>query len=197
MSKTSREIGDLRNGKGEREMEKLKDLKEEHKITGNQFKGILLEIATYQALEHLGIKPIPLHNPFNKDYVKDYHLGIDLIFYHNNLLFGVECKNLSPKGYLAKEWIKQEIEKLQEEVSSLQKKKIQSLDLLDYVSSSAYVEDQARIELNMKKPGEKVLFVNKGNFEKSEAVEESGFSDDGQFLSNPVKWLYYFIHKPL
>ena len=93
--------------------------------------------------------------------------------------------------------IKQEIEKLQEEVSSLQKKKIQSLDILDYVSSSAYVEDQARIELNMKKPGEKVLFVNKGNFEKSEAVKESGFSDDGQFLSNPVKWLYYFIHKPL
>ena len=95
----SREIGDL------------KDLKEEHKITGNQFKGILLEIATYQALEHLSIKPIPLHNSFNEDYVKDYHLGIDLIFYHNNLLFGVECKNLSLKGYLTKEWIKQEIEK--------------------------------------------------------------------------------------
>lgn len=93
--------------------------------------------------------------------------------------------------------IKQEINKLQEEVSSLQKKKIQSLDILEYVSSSAYVEDQARIELNMKKPGEKVLFINNDEALNNAENQETPSSVDGQFISNPVKWLYYFIHKPL
>jgi cell division protein DivIC len=93
--------------------------------------------------------------------------------------------------------IKQEIKSLQEEVSSLQKKKINSLDILKYVSSSAYVEDQARIELNMKKPGESVVFVNnEKNSSKNEAVENST-TEGGQFVENPLKWLYYFIHKPL
>ncbi|OGH91643.1 MAG: hypothetical protein A2507_04110 [Candidatus Magasanikbacteria bacterium RIFOXYD12_FULL_33_17] len=93
--------------------------------------------------------------------------------------------------------IKQEIKSLQDEVSSLQKKKIQSLDLLKYVSSTAYTEDQARIELNMKKPGENVVFVNNSENSDKQAVDVYQEVDSGQFVSNPLKWLYYFIHKPL
>lgn len=100
-------------------MENLEKLKEENKITENQYKGILLEIATYQALRELGIQPIPLHNPFDEEYAKDYHLGVDLIFYHNGLLCGVECKNLCPKGYLTKEWINEEIVERFENITSI------------------------------------------------------------------------------
>lgn len=93
--------------------------------------------------------------------------------------------------------IKQEIKNLQDDVSSLQKKKINTIDILQYVSSSAYVEDQARTELNMKKPGENVVFVNKSaNDLKNEDVNSDN-SDSGQLISNRLKWLYYFIHKPL
>ena len=93
--------------------------------------------------------------------------------------------------------IKQEIKNLQEEVSSLQKKRINSLDILKYVSSSAYVEDQARIELNMKKPGENVVFVSNPQEDVSLQDVSDAHLGDGQFISNPLKWLYYFIHKPL
>ncbi|MFA7244863.1 MAG: septum formation initiator family protein [Candidatus Magasanikbacteria bacterium] len=91
--------------------------------------------------------------------------------------------------------INQEIKSLQNEVNSLKQKKIKTIDLLKYVSSSSYVEDQARIELNMKKPGENVLFLNNSLDEKNEGNVDN--SESGQFIANPVKWFYYFIHKPL
>ena len=85
-------------------------LREDNKITVNQYKGLMLEMPTYLALEQLGIKPIPLHNPFDENYAKDYHLSVDLLFFNNGLLYGVECKNISPKLYLTADWIKEEIE---------------------------------------------------------------------------------------
>lgn len=93
--------------------------------------------------------------------------------------------------------IKQEIENLQNDVSSLKKKKINTIDILQYVSSSAYVEDQARTELNMKKPGESVVFVNNAVENTKNNAVNSMDSGGGQLISNRLKWLYYFIHKPL
>ncbi|OIO18514.1 MAG: hypothetical protein COY69_02995 [Candidatus Magasanikbacteria bacterium CG_4_10_14_0_8_um_filter_32_14] len=93
--------------------------------------------------------------------------------------------------------IKQEIKNLQDEVSSLKKKKINTIDILKYVSSTAYVEDQARTELNMKKPGENVVFVNNSGEDTKSNTTQDNISNSGQFISNRLKWLYYFIHKPL
>ncbi|MFA7314762.1 MAG: septum formation initiator family protein [Candidatus Magasanikbacteria bacterium] len=93
--------------------------------------------------------------------------------------------------------IKQEIKNLQDDISFQNKKKINSLNILKYVSSSSYVEDQARIELNMKKPGESVVFVNDPNSDTKNEVVADNDSTSGQFISNRLKWFYYFIHKPL
>ncbi|MFA6427432.1 MAG: septum formation initiator family protein [Candidatus Magasanikbacteria bacterium] len=86
---------------------------------------------------------------------------------------------------------KQEIQRLEEEVKALESKKLKSLDMLEYVASSSYVEDKARTELNMKMPGEQVIFVN--NAQTAQDNEKSP-GDDGQIVSNPVKWFYYFIY---
>jgi len=93
--------------------------------------------------------------------------------------------------------IKQEIKSLQDDVSSLQKKKINTIDILKYVSSSAYIEDQARTELNMKKPGENVVFINGAGVNEKSSTAVDTNTDSGQVISNRLKWLYYFIHKPL
>lgn len=71
----------------------LKELKE--KLSENQFKGILLEISSYQALTELGIRPKPLHNPFDERYARENRPNVDSLFIHKGLLYGVECKNLS------------------------------------------------------------------------------------------------------
>ncbi|PLX28576.1 hypothetical protein C0581_01565 [Candidatus Parcubacteria bacterium] len=94
--------------------------------------------------------------------------------------------------------VKQQINQLEEEVKLLENKKIESIDILKYVASDKYVEDKARTELNMKAPGEQVIFIQDLNEENREgALNDEYRGEDGQVLSNPVKWFYYFIHKSL
>jgi|SRR3989339_800 len=88
--------------------------------------------------------------------------------------------------------IKQEISNLQAEVKKMEKKKLESMQILEYVTSPAFVEEKARVELNMKKPGENVIILQNQPLTEvesgSEAVEDAP-------LSNPRKWWYYFLHK--
>src|SRR3989338_4228652 len=56
--------------------------------------------------------------------------------------------------------IRQQIKALQAKVDTLERTRLESLDLLDYVKSDAYVEDVARRELNLKKSGERVIVVD-------------------------------------
>jgi hypothetical protein len=86
-------------------------LKECSKLTKYQVKGALLEIATFYSLIDIGVYPIPLHNPYDDDYARDQHLGIDLIFRHDNKTYGVECKNLNHNCEWTKEWVNREVVK--------------------------------------------------------------------------------------
>jgi cell division protein FtsB len=90
--------------------------------------------------------------------------------------------------------IKQEIRALEEEVKSLQTKKLESMEILQYVTSQDFVEEKARTELNMKKPGEKVVIINRPEDEGSGVRT---VDSDVKPLSNPVKWLYYFLNKQI
>ena len=93
--------------------------------------------------------------------------------------------------------IRQEIDSLQEQVKKLEHKKIESMDILKYVTSDAFVEEKARTELNLKKPGENVLIIKNqaeqvGNEETTQKspVEKT-------LLNNPIKWWYYFLNKQI
>jgi len=88
--------------------------------------------------------------------------------------------------------VKQEIKSLQEQVKALEKKKLESVEILKYVSSPQFVEDKARTELNLKKPGENMLIVNGLTQNR---LPEAELPVEKSLLNNPVKWWYYFIHK--
>lgn len=90
--------------------------------------------------------------------------------------------------------VRQEIRQLESEVADLEKKKFQSIELLEYVTSKDFVEEKARTELNLKRPGEYVAFIKNSQHDRTEAVSEDV---DEAPLSNPVKWWYYFIHKSI
>lgn len=84
--------------------------------------------------------------------------------------------------------LQQEIESLEKEIGHLREKRLESMEMLTYVLSPAFVEEKARLELNMKRPGERVLIVD---------VEEGGRllpgpEDTLQTVGNPLKWWYYF-----
>lgn len=89
--------------------------------------------------------------------------------------------------------VRQEIESLKEEVNNLQTKKLESMEILKYVTSEDFVEEKARIELNMKQPGENVIILD--NVDVDNKKSELNTETDEKHLSNPIKWWYYFIHK--
>lgn len=97
------------------------------------------------------------------------------------------------RSYYSNYKIDQEIEALQKEIESLESKKLESMDILNYVMSSDFVEEKARTELNMKREGENVVVF------KNETRHEEGqryiVGDSGQNISNPLKWWYYFTKK--
>ncbi len=87
----------------------------------------------------------------------------------------------------------QEIRALEQQKNELQKKKLESMDLLSYVMSDHFVEDSARTQLGLKKPGEHVLVVATS---PSRIVDgDRPESQTRQRMKNPVKWWYYFFSR--
>lgn len=91
--------------------------------------------------------------------------------------------------------INREIVVLQEEIKTLESKKLESMDILSYVMSADFVEEKARTELNMKKEGENMV-VFKNDTKYNEGKDYTA-RDSGQTISNPLKWWYYFTKATL
>lgn len=84
--------------------------------------------------------------------------------------------------------IRQQIKALQTRVDELERKKLESLSLLGYVKSEAYVEDVARQQLGLKKPGERVIIVD--------AATSTGLRPtvEGEaVVPSWKKWWWYFV----
>lgn len=84
--------------------------------------------------------------------------------------------------------IQQEITSLQGEIGQLREKRMESMEMLSYVLSPDFVEEKARLELNMKRQGERVMIVDVD--EGTPSAEEPAASL--QNFGNPLKWWYYF-----
>lgn len=89
--------------------------------------------------------------------------------------------------------LRHEIGRLQTDVNKLEKRKIESLEVLKKLQSDSYVEGRAREELLAAKPGEAVLIVPglsvTGTATKSLTLEKELVVE----LSNLQKWWYYFF----
>lgn len=97
--------------------------------------------------------------------------------------------------------INQEINQLKIETERLQAKKLETLNLLNYVQSSTFVEDKARAELNLLKPGEKMAIVQSSKNSRVtpsfSGQEKINLVQSTPALSNPAKWWRYFFQKDL
>lgn len=94
--------------------------------------------------------------------------------------------------------VDQEIEGLKSQVAALESQKHSMTSLLDTMKTDTYVEQEARLRFNLKKPGEHVIL-----FEEGDASARPSWSDsattaevtadplDGQ--STPRRWLHYFV----
>lgn len=90
--------------------------------------------------------------------------------------------------------IKNEIEQLQKQAKDLEVQKFNLLEKLDYVKSSDFVEQKAKTDLGMVKPGEKVIIVEQASSSDSSS---NGQADLGVVKLNNVnnyhKWWDLFM----
>ena len=100
------------------------------------------------------------------------------------------------RAYYQDYQVAQEIQALQAQVNQLQKKKIESAAYLSYVMSPDFVEERGRTELNLKKPGERVLVIPQEH--RVTGTKAVGPLPESK-ASNPVRWWYYFTlhHLPV
>lgn len=99
------------------------------------------------------------------------------------------------KAYFRDYEIRQEIRELEKKQQDLEKNKINSLEMLKYVSSDLYVEDQARLELNMMEEGEKVVYLDTLIKEKEELEFDYLDLKEDEKIANYKKWWYYIRNK--
>ncbi|PIR07367.1 MAG: hypothetical protein COV55_00070 [Candidatus Komeilibacteria bacterium CG11_big_fil_rev_8_21_14_0_20_36_20] len=90
------------------------------------------------------------------------------------------------KGVLLRYKINQEISHLEEQLGDLQSKTENMQKLITYLETDEYIEKEARLKLNLSKPGEKQ--INLSNIQEGEdGAEEKDYS------SNITKWFKYFF----
>ena len=96
--------------------------------------------------------------------------------------------------------VDQEIDGLQLQVKRLEQRKLQLSGLVQALQTEAAVDKQARQQLGMQKPGERVFVLGVDPTERPSWTQQDVFATTtavavGEARSNPEKWLrYFFVH---
>jgi len=99
--------------------------------------------------------------------------------------------NLGRESY-RKYQLTQEIDRLKIEIERLEGKNDQLANLMEYLKEEPYLEKEARLKLNLKKPGEKVIILSDQEQKEQEEVVNDipeVTKEDG----NHWKWWEYFF----
>ncbi|MEI7497885.1 MAG: septum formation initiator family protein [Candidatus Falkowbacteria bacterium] len=138
------------------------------------------------------------------------HSGLISRFLHNQkvilvgLLFILGCL-LVPviQNYSTRQKVNHEIVSLENEIKANEKRKTDLEKFITYLHTNEFVEEQARLNLALKKPGETVLVVNNHNVSSSISQSQNLLKLIDQpdlktetivILSNPQRWFNYFFH---
>lgn len=106
------------------------------------------------------------------------------------------------KNTLKQYRVNKEISELKKEISDLQNKNVDLKNFVSYLESDQFAEEQARLNLGLKKPGEELTVIKAaaGDIPASASSGATIFNIPGYEKnkpaakkSNPEKWLNYFF----
>lgn len=92
------------------------------------------------------------------------------------------------------EAVSQEVNNLDQKIAEAERGMSELQKLGDYFKSTAYLEREARLKLNYKKPGESVAFVYKNQHAQDPAKPDDA-TELPTTLPNWQKWLNYLLNK--
>lgn len=91
--------------------------------------------------------------------------------------------------------VKGELDRLNTEITDLNKQKNDLNQLVDYYKNESNLEKEARVRLNLKKEGEKVVIILPQATSTSENSESGSGRSNIENLPNYKQWWYYFLEK--
>tara|TARA_B100001964_G_C13934801_1_gene466202 strand:+ start:186 stop:569 length:384 start_codon:yes stop_codon:yes gene_type:complete len=119
----------------------------------------------------------------NNNFNKLYHSNITIIILFVALIFSFIKVS---KEIVLRYDINKEIKNLEGQFSELNKEKENLNNLVVYLETDDYIEEEARLKLNLSKPGEKQ--INLVNQDKMELKKVAGDK-----IANYYKWFNYFF----
>jgi len=105
------------------------------------------------------------------------------------IIIGLTVSGLFKVSYRAQK-IKAETGKLQARVEELKEENKDLASQKQYYNSTHYIEKEARLQLNMKKPGESVVFID---YDESQLEREEKIKDKHPLMINFLDWIDYFF----
>ena len=94
------------------------------------------------------------------------------------------------KTYSQRRLVENEINEVKKQISDYENQNQQLQELASYLQSEQSLEEQARLNLNMKKPGEAVVVIER----TKNTAAETGVTADEVNLNNLVKWWRYYFN---
>lgn len=87
--------------------------------------------------------------------------------------------------------VRREIRALEREIATLEADQLKSKELLDFIKTNEFLEEEARVRLGLKKPGEKVIVI--GETGSAVAVSSTPRLEEESARSNARTWWRYFF----
>lgn len=132
------------------------------------------------------------HPYMKKDKFFKRFLSSKIFFILGIVIFGFLLFALLNKFFESRE-IDQEIRESEEEIARLETKNSELKELLSYLDTDAFLEQEARLKFNMQKPGESVMVVPEGSGDEKRKNDLAVLTAEEKFRSNPAKWWDYFF----
>ncbi len=102
--------------------------------------------------------------------------------------------------YLRSRAMQAEIDRLEGQAGELEAKNLELADMADKYAGSSMLEREARLKLNMKRPGEEVVVIREAaaGIQETSTDETTGGetdTEDTAAISNMKKWIAHFFPK--
>lgn len=127
-----------------------------------------------------------------KDKFLKRFLSSKIFFILGIVILGFLLLALLNKFFESRE-IDREIKESEQEIARLEDKNSELGELLNYLNTDDFLEEEARLKFNMQKPGESVMVVPGGGESEPNKKDLAALTDEEKFRSNPAKWWDYFF----
>jgi cell division protein FtsB len=98
------------------------------------------------------------------------------------------------KRIIEQRGVRQEIAALEKEIENLENKNRELSELLKYLNTDSFLEEEARLKLSLQKPGESVVIIPEKDLLNKTQVENFKNETDRKD-TNLHKWWNYFFRK--